>query len=96
MNNIMQQKEFDYDYYQEIEKKALNKKVQLRKREIDRLCLKIRRERHDLEEILRFLKFGKSKKLEEMRKIIIRCQKQTFVLQKLIREYQLARREFIV
>ncbi len=92
----MQQKEFDYDYYREIEKKALHKKVQLRKKEIDRLCLKIRRERHDLEEILRLEKFGKSKKLEDMRKIIIRCQKQTFVLQKLIREYQLARREFIL
>lgn len=92
----MQEKSFDYDYYKELEKKALDKKVKLRKREIDKLCVKIRRNKFDLSEFLRLERFGKSKNLESMRKIIISSQKQLFVLAKLLREYQAARREFFV
>lgn len=92
----MQQKISDYDYYHEIEKKALEKKIQLKKKEIDKISLRLRRDRHDLEHLLKLEKFGKLKNLEEMRKIIIRCQKMIFVLSKLIREYQLARRDLVI
>lgn len=88
----MQEKNFDYDYNYEIEKKALEKKISLKKKELDKISEKIFSDRLILEKLTLKKSFN-AKKLEEIRKVLVLLQKKLFVIQRLIGEFQLARRD---
>jgi hypothetical protein len=92
----MQEKSFDYDYEYEISKKIIEKKISIKKREIQKIISRVQSDRLALLHYVKSDKVGKIKNFEDMRKILVRNQKLLFVLLMMIKEYQLSRREIAV
>ncbi len=92
----MQEKSFDYDYEYEISKKIIEKKISIKKREIQKIISRVQSDRLALLHYVKTDKVGKIKNFEDMRKILVRNQKLLFVLLMMIKEYQLSRREIAI
>jgi hypothetical protein len=92
----MQEKSYDYDYEYEISKKIIEKKISIKKREIQKIISRVQSDRLALLHYVKTDKVGKIKNFEAMRKILVRNQKLLFVLLTMIKEYQLSRREIAV
>lgn len=84
----------DYDFSKEIAIRTAEKKIGLKKKNISRVCEKLRRDTELFEDYLkRYAIYTPQQNLVEMRKILVALQKKLFVLQLGIKEFQEARYE---
>ena len=84
----------DYDFSKEIALRTAEKKIGLKKKNISRVCEKLRRDTELFEDYLkRYAIYTPQQNLFEMRKILVALQKKLFVLQLGIKEFQEARYE---
>lgn len=84
----------DYDFSKEIALRTAEKKIGLKKKNISRVCEKLRRDTELFEDYLkRYAIYTPQQNLVEMRKILVALQKKLFVLQLGIKEFQEARYE---
>ncbi|NDE64073.1 MAG: hypothetical protein EB053_06960 [Chlamydiae bacterium] len=84
----------DYDFSKEIALRTAEKKIGLKKKNISRVCEKLRRDTELFEDYLKkYAIYTPQQNLFEMRKILVALQKKLFVLQLGIKEFQEARYE---
>lgn len=84
----------DYDFSKEIALRTAEKKIGLKKKNISRVCEKLKRDTELFEDYLkRYAIYTPQQNLVEMRKILVALQKKLFVLQLGIKEFQEARYE---
>lgn len=84
----------DYDFSKEIAIRTAEKKIGLKKKNISRVCEKLKRDTELFEDYLkRYAIYTPQQNLVEMRKILVALQKKLFVLQLGIKEFQEARYE---
>jgi|688.fasta_scaffold171857_2 hypothetical protein len=84
----------DYDFSKEIALRTAEKKIGLKKKNISRVCEKLRRDTELFEDYLKkYAIYTPQQNLVEMRKILVALQKKLFVLQLGIKEFQEARYE---
>lgn len=84
----------DYDFSKEIAIRTAEKKIGLKKKNISRVCEKLKRDTELFEDYLkRYAIYTPQQNLVEMRKILVALQKKLFVLQLGIKEFQDARYE---
>jgi hypothetical protein len=84
----------DYDSSKEIALRTAEKKIGLKKKNISRVCEKLRRDTELFEDYLKkYAIYTPQQNLVEMRKILVALQKKLFVLQLGIKEFQEARYE---
>lgn len=84
----------DYDFSKEIAIRTAEKKIGLKKKNISKICEKLRRDTELFEDYLkRYAIYTPQQNLVEMRKILVALQKKLFVLQLGIKEFQEARYE---
>ena len=85
----------DYDFSKEIALRTAEKKIRLKKKNISRVCEKLRRDTELVEDYLKkYAIYTPQQNLFEMRKILVALQKKLFLLQLGIKEFQEARYEF--
>lgn len=84
----------DYDFSKEIAIRTAEKKIGLKKKNISKVCEKLKRDTELFEDYLkRYAIYTPQQNLVEMRKILVALQKKLFVLQLGIKEFQEARYE---
>lgn len=84
----------DYDFSKEIAIRTAEKKIGLKKKNISRVCEKLKRDTELFEDYLKkYAIYTPQQNLVEMRKILVALQKKLFVLQLGIKEFQEARYE---
>ena len=84
----------DYDFSKEIALRTAEKKIGLKKKNISKVCEKLRRDTELFEDYLKkYAIYTPQQNLVEMRKILVALQKKLFVLQLGIKEFQEARYE---
>jgi len=84
----------DYDFSKEIALRTAEKKIGLKKKNISRVCEKLKRDTDLFEDYLKkYAIYTPQQNLVEMRKILVALQKKLFVLQLGIKEFQEARYE---
>lgn len=84
----------DYDFSKEIAIRTAEKKIGLKKKNISKVCEKLKRDTELFEDYLkRYAIYTPQQNLVEMRKILVALQKKLFVLQLSIKEFQEARYE---
>jgi len=84
----------DYDFSKEIALRTAEKKIGLKKKNISRVCEKLRRDTELFEDYLKkYAIYTPQQNLFEMRKILVALQKKLFLLQLGIKEFQEARYE---
>jgi len=84
----------DYDFSKEIALRTAEKKIGLKKKNISRVCEKLKRDTELFEDYLKkYAIYTPQQNLVEMRKILVALQKKLFVLQLGIKEFQEARYE---
>ena len=84
----------DYDFSKEIALRTAEKKIGLKKKNISKVCEKLKRDTELFEDYLkRYAIYTPQQNLVEMRKILVALQKKLFVLQLGIKEFQEARYE---
>ncbi len=84
----------DYDFSKEIALRTAEKKIGLKKKNISRVCEKLKRDTELFEDYLkRYAIYTPQQNLVEMRKILVALQKKLFVLQLGIKDFQEARYE---
>ena len=84
----------DYDFSKEIALRTAEKKIGLKKKNISKICEKLKRDTELFEDYLkRYAIYTPQQNLVEMRKILVALQKKLFVLQLGIKEFQEARYE---
>lgn len=84
----------DYDFSKEIALRTAEKKIGLKKKNISKVCEKLKRDTELFEDYLkRYAIYTPQQNLVEMRKILVALQKKLFVLQLGIKDFQEARYE---